>query len=945
MRRWALIVVTFLCAAAAFFLFSKSTPKKYLENYPLFLIDHLNEDTVTPRELISTPVLERNLEGSWEKIEATGTSTIWTIELPETVRHETGIQLSHQGTALPRGDVLERKPNVWNESNNRIWVSRSSAEMPKKDEYRLRYVRAETTTIPNTFTFNLKDQKIQSQSETGNGSRNFYFIPFPDGIHGSSKPVDVSIKTEQPQAKADHKTVLKISKASNILASQASQAEWRDTLQWDSLLHDPTVDRPLDFFRRRTRWKGPRLFLAGPVRLTLWASTDSAKSSPPSLAIYYGKQRAGTIQVSSTDSQPYHLDSITPGGWMGIKFVLENDQNSDTGPTRRILVDKIQLTHPRGILLSLPQSSEKNVEVTARFQQVIATGAEPLHEMIADYRKDDQWMHSIAFKKELYPDTRSAIAMIPNTTITLPVHLAPKAVLKFAYKFESQNCPSKQFPEFQIQMSRSFLRSENIFNQKWNELREWTEKEISLEKFAGEKGLLRFEVKGSSDPSCGNTLWVANPYITAETTNKGANHVIIISADALRSDHLGCYGYQRDTSPFIDQFSKESVLFENASSHAPWTLPSFATLFTSLYPSFHKTTTRFSSLSDSHIVLAELLREKNYLTAAFNKNGFLAARRGFAQGFDWYRSEATFDKSEDERVQEISKWLDRHREKKTFLFVHFLEPHSPYTPPPEYKRKFTNGEKTMDTTTDNLVLMNQNGTVVREEERAYMMDLYDAEISYLDSVFGKLIQKLKDLGIYDSSLILFMSDHGEEFQDHGKWMHTNSLYQELVHVPLILKFPKTAGMKGKRISANVGLIDVMPTLLEYLKVQPRGLIQGKSLIPILLGKNHSERAVFLERNDNQLFAVRHKSMKYILQGPSSSKEQPREELYNLQMDPAEKRNITNMHPELLQFFRDVHGKFLESLAKYEKTSHGQKATTIELSAEEEEQLHALGYVQ
>ncbi|MGI6523707.1 MAG: sulfatase [Bdellovibrionota bacterium] len=298
-------------------------------------------------------------------------------------------------------------------------------------------------------------------------------------------------------------------------------------------------------------------------------------------------------------------------------------------------------------------------------------------------------------------------------------------------------------------------------------------------------------------------------------------NVIVILIDTLRADHLSMNGYQRETSPVIDNFAAENLNFKWALAPAPWTPASVASLFTGLYPSAHgmvppnsrDTAIKHSvRLPSKWQTMAETFKNNGYYTAAFSSNPWIQELFGFTQGFDLFgykeRAEAAVLTAKAKEI--VQKWRETEKEKPLFMYLHYLDPHNPYSPPAPYNTKFS-------------------GTVegrVYPKKQQEFINQYDGEILYTDTEIGKLFSFLKEEGIYDDAVIILLSDHGEQFMERGHQGHGFDLYNEEVHVPLIVK---ANGKKGT-VSDFVSAIDIFPTIIELLKLKdPPPFLQGISL--------------------------------------------------------------------------------------------------------------------
>ena len=335
-------------------------------------------------------------------------------------------------------------------------------------------------------------------------------------------------------------------------------------------------------------------------------------------------------------------------------------------------------------------------------------------------------------------------------------------------------------------------------------------------------------------------------------------NLLLISIDTLRADHLHCYGYDRDTSPHLDQLAKEGVLFENVTAAAPWTVPSHMSMFTALYPSVHGVVDFTRELGEGVPTLAGCLAESGYVTAAFVTSACMNHLFGFNRGFesyDDYTVNQVVDNVEPLKHQveatggdwriatghvitnRGTKWLTAHAHsnQKFFLFLHYFDCHYDYKPPPPYDKKFDPDYNGKENGSDILQREADILKFISVMDLAHMMALYDGDIAETDENVGKVLQLLQDLGLSEKTLVIVLSDHGEGFLEHGKIRHGNSMYEELLHVPLIMRLPGVIPA-GKRVAGNVSHVDLLPTVLGLLDL-PGALqqVQGIDLSPVILG--------------------------------------------------------------------------------------------------------------
>lgn len=354
----------------------------------------------------------------------------------------------------------------------------------------------------------------------------------------------------------------------------------------------------------------------------------------------------------------------------------------------------------------------------------------------------------------------------------------------------------------------------------------------------------------------------------------GNYNVVIICLDTLRADHLGCYGYFRNTSPHIDRLAKDGILFKWAFAQSNFTLPSIASLFTSKYMHSHKVDTIEKHLPDSEITIAEVLKDNGYQTAAFIYNATqFNVSYGLNQGFDTY----FFGEEEDRRPSFVKtlpaalQWIDEHKNKKFFVFLHSNDVHEPYHSPfenyfdPEYKGNLDYEYLATGIPGRDLSSFHENNLHRTPREITHIIAHYDGGIKYADGFVGSFMRQLRDWKLLDKTIVILLSDHGEILADRGmRFLHGFSLHDEEVHVALIIAHP---GMKKKnvRINTPVQLIDVMPTVIDFLNINiPALRMEGRSLVDVVAGK------------------TKHDFNKYVY-AEAVSGESAREKIYNYQV--------------------------------------------------------------
>lgn len=403
-------------------------------------------------------------------------------------------------------------------------------------------------------------------------------------------------------------------------------------------------------------------------------------------------------------------------------------------------------------------------------------------------------------------------------------------------------------------------------------------------------------------------------------------NVVIIGVDTLRPDHLGCYGYGRETSPAIDRLAARGVLFDNVYSQSPWTLPSFATVFTSLYPMQHGAFTPVKKLRADLTTLPMMLLKRGYSTAAIVNAPFLSPEYRLDRGFEYYDYRGPFaERVASGTTTNALAWIDKHIGEPFLIFVHYFDPHMPYAPPEPYDTMFYPDYKGdlscpffMDLGRRRPIAAFPIGLLrsvdtkhartmssLSTEDWNYIRALYDGEIAFTDEAVGKLLDGLDERGLTDNTLIIFLSDHGEEFYEHEGFEHGHTLYDEVIKVPLIVSLPGQVP-ENVRVAEHVRLIDIAPTVLDYLGVEPSGYFEGASIKPLIDGNGSvaaPEGSLLppgVSYSESMLYGTERKCVmaypwKYIYDTATAE-----QVLFNLIADSEEKENIAEAEPEALK---------------------------------------------
>lgn len=417
-----------------------------------------------------------------------------------------------------------------------------------------------------------------------------------------------------------------------------------------------------------------------------------------------------------------------------------------------------------------------------------------------------------------------------------------------------------------------------------------------------------------------------------------APNVVVYLVDTLRADRLGCYGNPSGLSPHADALARDGVLFEHAVAHCSWTTPSVVSILTGLRPSRHGVNSRLSVLPDEAVTAAELLREAGYQTAGYSTNAYITERAGFDQGFDHF--EFSYRRSH-EVTAAVAAWLEeRDRNRPFFLYVHTIDPHAPYDPGLEYRQRFAPDVRDPKIgTTEHLRALGDKLVPATDEVTADLRRLYDAEVAENDDALGRLVEALRQNGLWEDTVVVFVADHGEEFREHGVFGHGWDLYGEVLDVPLIVRAP--GGLRGKRVGELVQHTDVLPTVLDAVGVAiPPGL-DGMSLWDVIhgAGRPPGDRAAlsYMDYEGRRGIAVATGRWKLIV--PLSPNFMRGRELYDRDADPGELENVAERFP--------VRSGSLAALARREigrRTDLLPSAEGAEPGGDTRRGLEALGYL-
>lgn len=416
-------------------------------------------------------------------------------------------------------------------------------------------------------------------------------------------------------------------------------------------------------------------------------------------------------------------------------------------------------------------------------------------------------------------------------------------------------------------------------------------------------------------------------------------NVLLVTIDTLRADHLSLYGYERPTTPFLEALAVDAVRFDRAYSTSSWTAPAMVSLFSGVHPDAHRVVhgtaqpdgvTLQEVIPEAAVLWTEVLSDAGYRSFAVTTNFHLASELGFGQGFERFWN-GGWDASAEQVNQRVASWLGEIREARPyFLWVHYLDPHLPYTPREPWISAYDPGYASRGPRVAPDALDRElRALQIRRDspELAYLTAAYDAEINYTDAALRELFAWLQPS---PRDLVVIASDHGEELLDHGRFGHKLTLFEESTRIPLLMLLPGRAAA-GRVVSAPVSLVDVLPTVLDYLGLPAPAGIQGRSLRTLIDTRQTLDRDAHSSLANQR--AIRRGRWKLIRSGARSR-------LFDLDRDPREHHDVAAEQPEVV---RELDAAVMEFAQRAGRRPW--KVRFRATSEDEAEQLRALGYLE
>lgn len=543
---------------------------------------------------------------------------------------------------------------------------------------------------------------------------------------------------------------------------------------------------------------------------------------------------------------------------------------------------------------------------------------------------------------------------VPSRLLYSTVLPAAASHLAFTVQHRAE---TKQRAGYQVVVQEAVSNKSTVLEQGLAARRPRT-RVLSLKPFAGKAVRIAFVGEGDATPEQALVWKRLSIYAKAPQAAppKRSKHVVLLLVDTLRADLLKPY---RDSTPVatpvFDALTAKGTLFRRSQSPENWTKPSVASILTALHPVSHATKGQGDELPAEAVMISEHYKKLGFGTASFIANGYVSDRFGFDQGWDHYTNYIREGKSTEAKnvFREAAAWIGKHGVggKPFFVYIQTIDPHVPYDPPDEdlkaYDRDPYRGPIQARNTADIQVKASQGKLKLSERDRHHLKARHYGEISYHDRELGKFVAKLKEYGVWQDTLLVFTSDHGEELGDHGAWGHGHTVYQDLLYVPLMVHQPGVVAA-GRVVDDTVSTLDIAPTLLELSGQEPMPTAEGHSLAGLIRGGSLGYPPVAFSDFLDDRRVIRAGDWKLVLRGTNPT-------LFNLARDPGEQNELDPQdYPIAMRVCRTLIGQFLGSqdkqgwmapqTAMLAKGNKRLKSKAAAMDDELREQLKALGYV-
>ncbi len=543
-------------------------------------------------------------------------------------------------------------------------------------------------------------------------------------------------------------------------------------------------------------------------------------------------------------------------------------------------------------------------------------------------------------------DERRAVVYATPVSFTWYAEVPPQGLLTFAVGQEGQAGGKAR-----VQLRPEGGRAETIFEVDLTSA--WNEQRLDLSRWAGQIVQLRFEAEGGS----GRVAW-AQPRIAVPQTPapeiEPARNVVVLLVDTLRASKLKPWNpSSRVRTPVLEELAQRSAVFERGQSTENWTKPSVGAILTGLHPIDHQARTQSAVLSDSALMISEHFKANGFTTGGFIANGYISDRFGFDQGWDRYKNFIREEGASSEAAdvfREAADWAIEHKDERFFLYVHTIDPHVPYDPDEEFVSMYDprpnyDGQVRPRMTGELLhdAKKNPPSVTFSRSDVLRLKALHDGEITQHDRHMGTFINRLKEAGLWEDTVFVFVSDHGEEFHEHGSWGHGHSIYQELLHVPLMIH--REGVVPSRRIPTTVSTMDIAPTVCELAGIAPMPNIAARSLVPLLYGQSRPGPAVAMSEFLDERRVITAGRYKFFVRGNLTVS------MFDLEDDPGEQNQLSpSDRPIAARYLRTLQGQFLGAsnraqwLDAEQTRAPALRAGEVRMDDELQQQLRELGYL-
>ena len=455
-----------------------------------------------------------------------------------------------------------------------------------------------------------------------------------------------------------------------------------------------------------------------------------------------------------------------------------------------------------------------------------------------------------------------------------------------------------------------------------------------------------------SAPSSAEVIEWANVVLLAQTNSPQTNakpekqtsdlherfkgyDVVYLLLDAFHAEHASLYDYTRKTTPFFEELAQEAIVFENMFANVPYTLTSTATLFTSKYPDAHGLIELTDSLHPVIPTLSELLVDQGIATYIIARHGYLLGEWGLSRGFA-----TIYQRKEGEGLEKIFEAMDeiytQDKEKRKFIYIHIGVPHSPYLPPEQFRTFLTDiaPQEAIQPTNDILKKINSGQVQVTAAQLEHLKSWYDANVLFADHLARQLFERLQSHSVLEKTIVIVASDHGEAFLQHDRMLHGTTLFDEMIHIPFIIRFPKEIELAPRRVAQMASLVDVTPTLAAIYGIDPALTdFSGTNLLPLIFDDIPVRPFIYLQNRTGR--GIRDVHYKYI-------RDRQQDMLFDLSADPAEQQNLVEERPITTQYYQQL----VRSIELGEQTASATQRVELDHQSEEVlKSLRELGYIE